>query len=239
MNKFKWVAAILIIVQTVSCSAVKLGSLDDTIPIDCRQLVRVITPQWTSTTGMMTLYERKGEKDKWKIIDSFPVNVGRNGLAWDDRTPFIKYGTPRVKHEGDGCSPAGIFDLGPAFGYNAEEGLKIKYMKTDGNDLCIDDPGSDYYNQFISTDTININDHDWKSFENMKRQDALYEYGVWVQYNSQDIRASYGSCIFLHVWRDDHSPTSGCTSMSRENILTLLQWLDSTKHPVLIQLARK
>jgi L,D-peptidoglycan transpeptidase YkuD (ErfK/YbiS/YcfS/YnhG family) len=73
----------------------------------------------------------------------------------------------------------------------------------------------------------------------MKRGDDLYEYGVWVLYNSNPVSAGNGSCIFIHVWRNEHSGTAGCTAMSKDNILKLIHWLDKKKSPVLLQVVEE
>ena len=69
----------------------------------------------------------------------------------------------------------------------------------------------------------------------MKRNDGLYEYGIVINHNTSPIIAGNGSAIFFHIWRSATSPTLGCTSMSKENLLVLMRWLDKGKHPLLIQ----
>jgi D-alanyl-D-alanine dipeptidase len=64
-----------------------------------------------------------------------------------------------------------------------------------------------------------------------------YDLGVFVEHNSER-QAGGGSCIFLHIWKDTDSPTVGCTAMARENIETVLAFLDAKKNPVLIQLSK-
>jgi L,D-peptidoglycan transpeptidase YkuD (ErfK/YbiS/YcfS/YnhG family) len=108
----------------------------------------------------------------------------------------------------------------------------MPFVQVDTNFYCVDDSNSFYYNTLIVSDTAQRN---FNSFEYMKRPDALYEYGVWVLYNSQPVRAGDGSCIFLHIWRNENSGTAGCTAMARENIIKLIHWLDEKKKPVLVQ----
>ena len=109
----------------------------------------------------------------------------------------------------------------------------MPFEQIDSNDICVDDMNSSYYNQLIDTDTASV--VDYKSFEKMKRNDDLYEYGVWVNYNSDPAISGNGSCIFLHVWKDEKTPTSGCTAMSKENIIKLINWVDAEKKPLLFQ----
>ena len=196
------------------------------------QLMEVKTNHIPDTKGTMYLYERKSAEKEFILIDSFPVMIGKNGFAWDNASPF-KFGSQRIKHEGDGCSPAGIFNPGKVFSYHAIENLKMPFIQVDENDLCVDDMNSIYYNQLIDSEIIET--QDYNSYEHMKRSDDLYEYGVWVNYNTTPINPGNGSCIFLHIWRDENSPTSGCTAMSKENMLKLINWLDKKKNPVLVQ----
>ena len=49
---------------------------------DHRQLVLVITPDWSATTGRLQRYERT-ENNKWTPVGAaVPIVVGRTGLAW-------------------------------------------------------------------------------------------------------------------------------------------------------------
>jgi L,D-peptidoglycan transpeptidase YkuD (ErfK/YbiS/YcfS/YnhG family) len=197
------------------------------------QVLLVKLPSYTAIQGRMFLYERKNKRAHWKLIDSFAVTVGRSGLAKDPQTTLSFDASVPVKHEGDGKSPAGIFLLGPVFSYHELNNLRMPFVRVDTTDLCVDDAKSSYYNTLVLSDTAKPN---FDSFEYMKRQDSLYEYGVWVKYNSDPATPGNGSCIFLHVWRNESSATSGCTAMSRDNILKLIHWLDKKKNPQLLQI---
>lgn len=198
-----------------------------------KQLIFVKTARPTDITGMMFLYERKSAHKPWKLVDSFPVTVGRTGLAWDEFTKIPHPTDLPFKKEGDGKSPAGIFKLGPVFSYHQLDKVKMPWQQVDSSDICVDDVNSVYYNRPLDKDTVA--NKDWNSFEYMHRQDNAYEYGVWVLYNSTTYTPGMGSCIFLHIWSNDHSPTVGCTAMSKDNIMQLIHWLDKKKQPVLLQ----
>jgi L,D-peptidoglycan transpeptidase YkuD (ErfK/YbiS/YcfS/YnhG family) len=198
-----------------------------------KQVVFVKTPSINSIHGKTFLYERKNHRKNWKLVDSFTVTVGRSGLAKDARSNLVFDDSMPVKHEGDGKSPAGIFKLGNIFSYHSITHLHMPFVQVDTNFYCVDDAASSYYNTLIVVDTAK---HDYNSFEHMKRNDSLYEYGVWVLYNRAPVTAGNGSCIFLHVWKNQDSSTSGCTAMSKENIVKLIHWLDHKKDPVLLQI---
>ena len=208
------------------------------IPNDTRQLVLVITKDWNSVDGILRTFERRPGSDTWEQAGApFPIVVGNRGLGWglglhgaiDDSGP--------KKVEGDKKAPAGVFRLTRAFGYDALETLGISgfpYQQVTANWKCIDDPVSVYYNQLLDqrlVDTV-----DWNSHEEMKRTDDLYQLGVVVAHNASPVVPGAGSCIFLHLWRDNGKGTSGCTAMARNNMMTLLKWLDGGAKPVLVQL---
>lgn len=199
-----------------------------------RQVLLVTTENWSSVRGTCMVYERKNDAADWKCVRSFPVMVGRSGLAWDNNTEIPKYTSQKIKHEGDGNSPAGLFRLSTVFGYHATEKLHMPFEKVDSNDICVDDIASAYYNTLSDIDTMR--QKDFSSYENMKRNDALYEYGVWVDYNTDPVIPGNGSCIFLHIWKSDSTATSGCTAMSKEDMLWLIHWLNENKKPLLLQL---
>src|SRR6185369_13486715 len=76
------------------------------------QVLFVKTPSYNSIKGTMLLYERKNDHNKWYLVDSFPVTVGRAGLAKDVNANISFNDNSPVKQEGDGKSPSGIFKLG-------------------------------------------------------------------------------------------------------------------------------
>jgi L,D-peptidoglycan transpeptidase YkuD (ErfK/YbiS/YcfS/YnhG family) len=76
-----------------------------------------------------------------------------------------------------------------------------------------------------------------KSFETMRRDDKQYELGVVVSHNKDQVKQA-GSCIFLHVQKSKDAPTAGCTSMSLDKMKKIVNWLDGSKNPILIQVPR-
>ena len=163
-----------------------------------------------------------------------PVVLGKKGLGWG-RGLFEPAGNdgPR-KVEGDNKAPAGIFRLGPAFGYaNRASWIKLRYVALTKNTEGIDDPRSRHYNQLV--DRTKVAQVDWKSSEKMLRADVLYKWGIFVAHNPAATPGA-GSLIFLHIWRDSSGATAGCTAMPEQNLVQLLRWLDPAAHPVLVQM---
>jgi len=190
------------------------------------QVVQVVAQHTDSVQANMFLWERADSTSEWLCVDSFPVILGRNGLAPGNDMPGRKI-------EGDGNSPAGVFTLSRVFSYHPLDDLRMPFEQVDSNDLCVDDVQSAHYNTLIDDDTIA--QKDYQSFERMQRKDLQYEYGVWVDYNTAPVISGNGSCIFLHVWKEPGAPTSGCTAMAKESMLRLIYWLDKNKKPVLVQ----
>ena len=57
--------------------------------------------------------------------------------------------------------------------------------------------------------------------------------------NNTPMTAGDGSCIMIHIWREPGKPTQGCTAASKENIVSLLKWLDPAKNPKMVQITKE
>lgn len=199
------------------------------------QAVVVTTRDWPSINGSARLFERKDAKADWKPNGtSFPVVVGRSGLAWGDYElkpeAAVKY-----KKEGDGAAPAGLFPLTSVFGRATKpQALELPYTKLDEYAECVDDQNSRFYNRIVNR--LQVGAFDWKSSEKMLAVGEQYELGVFVAYNSYPVERGRGSCIFLHIWKDAASGTEGCTAIERRNLERIAAWLSSAKNPYLIQM---
>jgi zinc D-Ala-D-Ala dipeptidase len=189
------------------------------------QILIALTPDWESHRGSLQLYE------SGLLIGSLPAVFGEKGMAFGiGLHPLMK--GPHKK-EGDRKSPAGIFTLGPHFGYAASPFLNMDYIPLTETIEAIDDPLSRYYNQIVDTKTHP--DRDWQSSEKMS-EISVYEFGCVINHNFPNPKRGAGSAIFLHIWNEDGSGTAGCTAMSRDDLLKVLNWLDRSKQPKLVQL---
>ena len=59
----------------------------------------------------------------------------------------------------------------------------------------------------------------------MRRDDALYEFGLVLEYNRDPVVPGAGSAIFVHVRDDRGDGTAGCLALPREEMVTLLRLL--------------
>jgi L,D-peptidoglycan transpeptidase YkuD (ErfK/YbiS/YcfS/YnhG family) len=212
-----------------------LGSMN--LPPQTQQVVLVTTQTWSSPTGTMQTFSR--HRGQWVLVGApVAVNVGSRGLGWGRGLHFDVAEAPQ-KNEGDNRGPAGIFTLGPAFGYaaNAPQGTRSPYRRLGDGDFWVTDSRSRQYNQLVSLSGKKAlhPERVWSSYEKMKRGDGLYELGIVVDYNTNPAAPGRGSAIFLHVERGPGMPTSGCTSMPKATLQWLMSWLDPAKKPLLIQ----
>ncbi len=147
----------------------------------------------------------------WDIIlGPYPISIGKGGLTTQ-------------KIEGDLKTPIGSFALKKAFGFTDKpKFLKMPYTKIGKTTFCIDDPASCHYNTITTTLKS-----DWKSAEIMADYPIQYEYGLVIESN-------VGSCLFIHIWKEENHPTAGCIALAKEHMLQILKWIDKAKNPHLI-----
>ena len=201
-------------------------------PIDnnVKQLVVSIAPDWNASQGRMQLFERT--PTGWKPASTaFPVLYGKNGLAWGRGVKGT--GEPGLhKVERDGRAPAGVFEIGKIYGYDAKlpEGANYPYHQVTEADCWVDDPKSPHYNQHVVIDPNHP--PDWSSHERMRPGDFAYQWLIDIRHNAAPPVPGAGSAIFFHTRRGVSRPTSGCTTMAREDLLTLIKWLRADKHPL-------
>lgn len=201
-----------------------------------RQAVVVTTEDWSAVHGTARLFERKTKGSDWKAIGNpFPVVVGRSGLGLDPIGAGNGTGAlPPFKKEGDGRSPSGRFPLTFAFGIGPRPSdTSLPYTQLEEFTECVDDVNSHFYNRIVNR--MQVGNFDWTSSEKMLAVGPEYERGVFVAYNSYPPVKGNGSCIFLHVWKDANTGTSGCTAMERSYLEKIIGWLDPKKDPYLIQ----
>jgi L,D-peptidoglycan transpeptidase YkuD (ErfK/YbiS/YcfS/YnhG family) len=169
-------------------------------------------PKWSAR--VVVIERREGS---WaRVLGPFAAVAGRNGFA-----------SPGEKREGDGKTPSGIFALEHAFGYAPKVATALPYRQIEEDDVWIDDPLSDDYNKWTKKEKAA-----GRSVEEMKRRDNLYRYGIVVGYNRDPVVKGLGSAIFLHVWQNGSTPTSGCVALSEEALLAILGWLDPSGKPL-------
>ena len=148
-------------------------------------------------------WARLGER-RWRCV------VGAGGVRED-------------KVEGDSATPSGEFPLRRVLFRNdrlvlprpALSKLGLPARPIGEHDGWCDDPVSSSYNRLVHVP------NEW-SYEKLWREDALYDVVVVVGYNDDPPEGEWGSAIFLHLAREDFSPTKGCVAFARESMMELL-----------------
>jgi len=200
-----------------------------------KQLLVVVNNGWDSLRG--TLYAFNKVRGKWRLQFSNAIVLGDKGLALGDGLVNLTIAGP-VKHEGDKRSPAGIFSIGTAFGYAEKKDaawIKNRYVQAFDTLICVDDANSSNYNTLVDKDTAR---QDYNSFEYMHLKKDYYKWGLFINHNSGKVVPGDGSCIFMHIWENDHTGTEGCTAMTESNMLRVLRWINAKDRPLLVQLPR-
>ena len=190
---------------------------------DARTLVVVVTPSFEATTGTLRVLVRDG--DQWKVARA-PVaaSVGWGGLGWGRGLTSPPPDATRIKKEGDGAAPAGLFRVVRAMGEGATppSGTSLPYTQAKDTTRCVDDPKSAFYNRIV--ELVPGEEPPFDSAEHMVRTDGLYKLLATVEHNGLDGDEppvpGAGSCIFLHI--GSGGPTAGCTAVSAEDMSGLL-----------------
>jgi L,D-peptidoglycan transpeptidase YkuD (ErfK/YbiS/YcfS/YnhG family) len=210
------------------------------LPATTAQVLLCTTAGWNATAARILCLERTGSG--WHCAgDPIPAQVGRRGLGWGLGLHADGPHGPK-KHEGDGRAPAGMFALGPAFGYAEAPppGVTMPWRPATARDYFVDAVDSPAYNQWQRVPDGEPNEpaRHWSSCERMRRDDDQYQFGLVVGHNTAVRIPGRGSAIFLHVEAGPGQPTSGCTAMAKDDLLRVLAWLRPEAEPLLIQLPR-
>jgi L,D-peptidoglycan transpeptidase YkuD (ErfK/YbiS/YcfS/YnhG family) len=166
----------------------------------------IVTAKIGETRGLARLGDR-----------TFDCALGRSGLVAD-------------KREGDGGTPIGRFPFRRLL-YRAdrvahiETRLPARHIERD--DGWCDDPASPDYNQPVRLPHPARHEQLWL-------ESPLYDLVVVIGHNDDPIVPGAGSAVFLHVARDDWSPTAGCVAFRREDLLTILAHV-TTRDAVYVQ----
>jgi L,D-peptidoglycan transpeptidase YkuD (ErfK/YbiS/YcfS/YnhG family) len=87
------------------------------------------------------------------------------------------------------------------------------------NDGWCDDVNNKYYNQHVKLPFSG-------NYENLWRNDDIYDIIIPIGYNDKNIVAGKGSAIFFHIAKSDYSGTLGCVAVAINDMLEILRNLD-------------
>ncbi|BBY58335.1 L,D-transpeptidase family protein [Mycolicibacterium sarraceniae] len=172
------------------------------------QWIVVGVPAASSTTGTLTAFQRVGQE--WKVVlGPVPATVGELGV-----------GAPV---DGVYRTPAGTFGFDQAFGREPNPGTKMPYFQATDQDWWDEDAESPTYNTHVRS-----SGQPSEIAENLYDSGPIYDYAVNIAHNPQRIPGKVAG-IFLHV--TDGSPTWGCVAIGREEMKSILNWLDPAANP--------
>ncbi len=156
----------------------------------------------------------RGWQMKYRPKDAL---IGENGFA-----------PPGEKREGDLKTPAGIFSLTRTFGYSPATKSKMPYKQVSYDDIWVTDSNSVNYNKWVKRSLTKET-----LFEEMKRDDDLYKYGIVIEYNTNPVQQGEGSAIFMHVMGGP-CITTGCVALEENDLIEILAWLDPSQKPMVL-----
>lgn len=172
------------------------------------QWIVVGVPAAESTSGTLTAFQKVGQE--WKVV------LGPTKAMVGD----VGVGAPA---DGVHRTPVGTFAFDQAFGREPNPGTKMPYFQATSQDWWDEDANSPTYNTHVRS-AVNPS----AITENLYDSGPVYDYAVNIAVNPQRIPGKV-SGIFLHV--TDGSPTWGCVAIGREEMKSVLNWLDPAASP--------
>ncbi len=151
--------------------------------------------------------------------------AGRRNRGWLVAGPHVlsvalgRGGIRANKFEGDGGTPRGTFhpvrlwwrsDRHP----RPRTHLPIRAIQS--ADAWSEDPADRHYNRAVKRAPGDDGDR-------LMRDDHLYDFIVEIDHNTWPRVAGRGSAVFLHLARENFSPTAGCVGLTRHAMLRLLE----------------
>jgi L,D-peptidoglycan transpeptidase YkuD (ErfK/YbiS/YcfS/YnhG family) len=157
------------------------------------------------------------------IFTALATHDGLGRVMWRGQGARAAFGRGGLKpaadkREGDGASPIGVWPLRrviyrPDKGPAPTTGLAVEAMHR--QDGWCDAAGDPNYNRRVALPYP-------ASAERMWRDDDVYDLVVVLGHNDDPPVPGMGSAIFLHIARDDYSPTEGCVALARPDLEALL-----------------
>jgi len=182
------------------------------------QLITVVASGYGTTYAALTAWQRSGSC--WvKALGPFEARLGSSGITTD-------------KHEGDGATPAGIYDFeSTMYGNAPNPGVHFDYWRLSCGDWWDEDSASPEYNRFVVVPCSEQHPpFDNGASEALWTETTAYPSFAVINYNAGDIPGK-GSAIFLHA--DIGGPTAGCVSLPLGDLDGVLDWMLPADHPAI------
>ena len=166
-------------------------------------------------------------------------SIYKSKIIFKKKVFFCQVGTGGVvpkylKKEGDKKTPSGRYKINKIFIKKKNILLnkiktfpKIKTYYFDNNHIWCDDISSHFYNKCLKK---NPNQNLNFSFEELFRDDDVYDYFIELNYNTKPIIKGKGSAIFIHISFENLRPTNGCITLSKKNLKFLINNLQKINY---------
>ena len=206
------------------------------LPSNSTQCLLGLADSWDSSHATLQLFQKSG--NQWQPQgEAWKARLGKNGLIWGHGLhPLPK--NALIKKEGDMRSPAGVFSIGGAWGYDPSirKHPLLPYRKVTPCDLWVEDPSSTRYNQHLVLDRPPSSA--WEKKQQMKQSDPAHALKLYIGHNSHPHTIpGDGSSIFFHIWRAGGAkPTAGCTTMDETKLRQLIARIDPSRNPIYVLL---
>src|SRR5262245_22975499 len=160
------------------------------------------------TLSLLQVRARPGMRSRGALIAghlAIPVVLGRAGIRAN-------------KREGDGATPRGLFRLRRLW-WRPDRGPKpatgLPAIRIDPALAWCEDAADRRYNRPFRRSANEPGDRLW-------RDDRLYDYLIEIDHNIRPRITGRGSAVFLHVARENRSPTGGGVAFAARDLRGLL-----------------
>ncbi|WP_269439571.1 L,D-transpeptidase family protein [Streptomyces paludis] len=207
-------AALLTLATAATSTAAATTAVTAAEDTEYTQLITAEAPATTSTTGVLTWWDRRD--GGWVAVGSAPARFGAGGLV---------DGPSRV--QGTSTTPTGVYDLPYAFGIEPRPaGTRYGYRPVTGASWWCQDNASRSYNRWVEGLP-----KDCRAAEAERLADypGQYDFGLVIGFNYRQPVRGRGAGIFLHV--NGRGATAGCVSVSADAMRAVLAWADPERHP--------
>jgi L,D-peptidoglycan transpeptidase YkuD (ErfK/YbiS/YcfS/YnhG family) len=159
----------------------------------------------------------------------------RRSSTRDGRIGYGGLSRPTRRHQGDGTTPAGTYDLTSAFGtHHRSPRWRMPYHRIRAGDYWVGDNASAFYNRLRNKAAGGFRwwlpQSDDDASERLPSYRSQYEYAFATSFNAGQVRHR-GFAIFLHV--NGRGATAGCVSAPRSFLQRLYRRLDPQRRPVI------
>ena len=208
------------------------------LPAGSTQCLVGTTENWDSSHVTLQFYQKNGQE--WQSSGAaWRGRLGKSGLVWGLGLHPLPANTTNKK-EGDGCTPAGVFRIGGAWGNDQtiRKHPQLAYRQVTSRDLWVEDTASESYNRHL------VLSHEpataWEKKQQMKQNDEAHSLKLFIAHNAAPrVVKGAGSSIFFHIWRGGGSKASvGCTTMEETKLKNLIATIDPTRQPLYVIMPR-